>query len=510
MVYASDANKWRAYQFLDPFAAGSFLVCNKVNKIFCRPDCDAHPTTELRSLIKFVDTTQEAVSLGFVPCDTCGPMAVPKFNVNLLLRTVKHCNNRIGFVPPLMDDDETKIIETIKENIIGQGTQRRQLVPAVSFNSNTKFGTEKSAAYSVSKNDSEHYRLIDLACRHLALAAANSIFTPPSPSSSLSPGSPVAGTDKKKNTKKRRGGVLGFKELAAKSKLSAWHFHRVFKSITGLTPKNYGDMCWEYLEKDKSTGSDNSILSPPDSMRDQPIVSLTNGMSPTSSGINLLLDQELAMNNPSALNIESNTFSYISPTNSSPPPQVVSMGQKRNRDDIYDDDLGYSPKRVQPQLSNINANSNIESGYFGETYPNGMYTNNMKYEPDFGPYVDFSNRATSVPDLTMFGNNIPSSLFEHTKTFEMQPMPTSNSALEDLEVSDFSPTSIPMNTTPTLLIHEPYISTEEIINEAIYAEPEMFNSDLFAESRVDVIGNELIMGDPVMMGFAPEILSGIE
>lgn len=44
--------------------------------------------------------------------------------------------------------------------------------------------------------------------------------------------------------KKRRGGILGFKELAAKAGLSPWHFHRVFRSVTGLTPKAYGDACW--------------------------------------------------------------------------------------------------------------------------------------------------------------------------------------------------------------------------------------------------------------------------
>ena len=31
---------------------------------------------------------------------------------------------------------------------------------------------------SLSKNDSDHYRLVDLACRHLALAAAINVFQP--------------------------------------------------------------------------------------------------------------------------------------------------------------------------------------------------------------------------------------------------------------------------------------------------------------------------------------------
>lgn len=247
MVYASEANKWRAYQFLDPFAAGLFVVCNKINTYFCRPDCDAHPITELRLEIKFVDTASDAIKLGYMPCKTCDPTLVPTIDVNLLLKTVKVINSRIGFVPPLLDDDEEKVTETIKENIIGSGSQRRMLVPANSFN---KFPHHlKSAQMAVLKNDLEHYRLIDLACRHLALAAALSIFGPALGESSPKLDATAAG--KKRGGRKRRGGVLGFKELATKSKLSAWHFHRVFKSIIGLTPKTYGDMCWEYLENEK-------------------------------------------------------------------------------------------------------------------------------------------------------------------------------------------------------------------------------------------------------------------
>ncbi|OBA20726.1 hypothetical protein METBIDRAFT_15944, partial [Metschnikowia bicuspidata var. bicuspidata NRRL YB-4993] len=253
MVYSTDESKWRAYQFLDPFAAGSFVVCNKINSYFCRPDCDAHPITELHLEIKFVESPNDAARLGFSPCKSCDPMLVPSIDVNLLLVTVKEINAMIGFVPPLLDDDENKVTETIKENIMCQSSvQRRMSVPANAFSNKTATSL-KPLAGAVSKNDSEHYRLIDLACRHLALAAAMSIFNGPGASAGSSPRSDdsSSGGAKKKGGKKRRGGVLGFKELATKSKLSAWHFHRVFKSIIGLTPKTYGDMCWEFLEKEK-------------------------------------------------------------------------------------------------------------------------------------------------------------------------------------------------------------------------------------------------------------------
>lgn len=504
MVYAADASKWRAYQFLDPFAAGSFLVCNKVSRIFCRPDCDAHPTTELRSLIKFIDTTQEAVALGYVPCDSCGPMSVPKIDVNLLLRTVKDCNNRIGFVPPLMDDDESKITEAIKENIIGQEMQRRQLVPAVTYNHN-KAANEKSAAYSVSKNDSEHYRLIDLACRHLALAAANLIFTP-SPSGSLSPGSDDGAMDKKKNTKKRRGGVLGFKELAAKSKLSAWHFHRVFKGITGLTPKNYGDMCWEYLEKNKSERGADSVLSPPASMRESPLLPVDT----IGSHIPLLRDQDQLHNNALFGNV-SNPFSYISPINSSSSQQMLSKSSKstkRARTDDYEE-LEYSPKRAYvraPTTSGAATNADIQSGGGNSS---GYSNNTTKYDSDFGTFVDFSNRATSVPDLVMYGSNMPSLLFDHNKPVDFGSMAPAQ-PLEGLDVNEFSPTSAPMNNAAPLMIHDPFLPTEDIVNQAVFGDLDVFPDEVFSESRGDLFSAELAMNDPQMMGLLPEVVSTTE
>ena len=148
MVYSTDASKWRAYQFLDPFAAGSFFVCNKINTHFCRPDCDAHPVTELHLEIKFVNTAQDAVGLGFSPCKSCDPMQVPAIDVNLLLVTVREINSVIGFVPPLLDDDEDKVTETIKENLMGHGSvQRRMLVPIPTRSRKTIRSTTASSTW---------------------------------------------------------------------------------------------------------------------------------------------------------------------------------------------------------------------------------------------------------------------------------------------------------------------------------------------------------------------------
>ncbi|KAK6465638.1 hypothetical protein DFJ63DRAFT_27487 [Scheffersomyces coipomensis] len=275
MVYSTEASKWKAYQFSDPFAAGSFYVCNKIDKVFCRPDCDARPVTNLKSEIKFMLHPSDCMNYGYMPCEYCDPLVIPVIDVKLLVECVASINAQIGFLHPLLDENEENNNLRIKANILESkkvnevnilktinnaggisGSFRKSSTPVINFDG--KFTKDFENA-SLSKNDSDHYRLVDLACRHLALAAAVSLLHPqsqkPRPSSPEEVTSPNDETESSSGPKKRRrrGGVLGFKELAAKSKLSAWHFHRVFKSVTGLTPKTYGDKCWEFVKKYKES-----------------------------------------------------------------------------------------------------------------------------------------------------------------------------------------------------------------------------------------------------------------
>lgn len=275
MVYSSETSKWKAYQFNDPFAAGSFFVCNKINQIFCRPDCDVRPITNLKLEIKFVSNSKQALQLGYKPCEHCDPINTSMaIDVNLLIKCVSNVNTRIGFIPPLLDDDEESNSLKIKENILeSKKLNQQELLNKFESSSTTNIHGHRNSVpnlissydnkapkdLSLSKNDSDHYRLVDMACRHLALAAAINVFQPKpiitndESSSQDQPNSPTSNGSGKRR-RRRRGGVLGFKELAAKSKLSAWHFHRVFKSVTGLTPKTYGDKCWEFVKKVKESG----------------------------------------------------------------------------------------------------------------------------------------------------------------------------------------------------------------------------------------------------------------
>lgn len=110
-----------------------------------------------------------------------------------------------------------------------------------------------------SRGEGEHARLVSEACMHIAAAAAAAATQAVTAQANecSTEGGKRRGTSVPRSAsidpsrrglkpqhKKRRGGILGFKELAAKAGLSPWHFHRVFRSVTGLTPKAYGDACW--------------------------------------------------------------------------------------------------------------------------------------------------------------------------------------------------------------------------------------------------------------------------
>lgn len=518
MVYSTDASKWRAYQFLDPFAAGSFFVCNKITSNFCRPDCDAHPITELHLEIKFVDTAEEAVDLGFTPCKFCNPMQVPVVDVDLLLLTVREINAMIGFVPPLVEEDEDKVTEKIKENIMGHNNvQRRMLVPANAYSS--KNNNVKASSYAVSKNDSEHYRLIDLACRHLALAAAVSIFTPAgNESGASSPKSDgLSLSQKKRSGRKRRGGVLGFKELAIKSKLSAWHFHRVFKSIIGLTPKTYGDMCWEFLEKEKEAMDAGEVRKP------AAVVFEASSSASTRSSTPVIKEE---MEEPALQD------AYLTP----PQAPVVSSpasGQKRR---ASAEDLMPSTKRAtytSPQLGSFN---------------------NLKLEDDM-EQTGLAPRATSVPNLSSF-SAAPNSLFQHLRNFDFfvsrDDMPSTeevfsagglpykyglqdglsdhiqdtqsvafSSGILPATIDDISPLNGLAMISPELVpnndmsfsLGEPLQNTgftlavDQIKEEELFPSMEMF-PDLFKTKNE--YPTDYNLNDPLVSGLAPELLSSID
>lgn len=443
MSYSSEGTKWKAYQFSDPFAAKSFFVCNKINKFFCRPDCDARPITNLKSEIKFVSLVSDAINYGYVACDSCDPLSMPPIDVDLLVDCVASINKQIGFLPPLLDEDEDRNNEKIKENIIeSKKTNEEQIMQAIGgrrasvpvINFEGKYSKDFDNT-SLSKNDFDHYRLVDLACRHLALAAATNIFQPQSSKGSRSVESSPSSSSSNSKKRRRRGGVLGFKELAAKSKLSAWHFHRVFKSVTGLTPKTYGDKCWEYI-KNYLNSSEYTSNKQQETQQSQ----LSGYQTPVTNS------SESASSIPTSPNeLPSSKRIKVEPTQevkfeiSSPQseetlfkdrlvlPNQVPLDNSNNRmstmnmipspmdgDDNFNrmNPMKYSVP--QQATFDINVNQPITDNNFN------MFNENLNNTQGLNQDFSSTTRAFSAPDLSHY-NPRPTTLFNHLRSNERTP-----------------------------------------------------------------------------------------
>ncbi|KAK6458579.1 uncharacterized protein RJT20DRAFT_7132 [Scheffersomyces xylosifermentans] len=503
MVYSTESAKWKAYQFSDPFAAGLFLVCNKMNKFFCRPDCDARPPTGLKSEIEYAANGTAAINMGYIPCSYCDPLSLPTVDVNLLLKCVVAVNNQIGFLPPFVDENEDRNLENMKTCILD--SKKGNINPATGTsvvsidNKNDGLSSPilnfEGKGASLSKNDSDHYKLVDLACRHLALAAAVNIYQPQSTKGSISAkdNSEPLNSSKKR---RRRGGVLGFKELAAKSKLSAWHFHRVFKSVTGLTPKTYGDKCWEFIKNHKESSGEQLYIpqksSPPTSSYTSPLQTPPSYQTPVSSTFtnekpsspsastspdhhqfdddqppskkikiepsywigksseNLNMDNEigLEMSQPP---LSSNNFNIVGPEISSIPNQAFN-GDIHNRFN--------SIATLPNDISQVSFNNSFNQP---ELFPAGFENNKTTY-----------NRVSSAPNLSSY-SKFPSTLFEQTQ-ISAGPTEFVESLKQEMEspIINEVPTSIEEIFNDTTPIND---RTVQELNESVVD----MNSDHFYE-----------------------------
>lgn len=237
MSYDSDNARWEAYQFSDPFATDAFVCLNLLTRTVCRPNCDLGRKGETKQDVVFfgsIAALKSSTATGYTFCKHCDPShPETALNLDLIRTTIHHVNQTIGF---------TRVSNELKRRAYsnaGFGSGCRSGVPVCAPGE-----TSHTTFRELSRNESEHFKLVELACRHIGAAAIDN-FTKQQASLIRSSGS---SSTEDVTKKKKRGGVLGFKELAIKSKLSAWHFHRVFKSVTGLTPKSYGDKCWEYVK----------------------------------------------------------------------------------------------------------------------------------------------------------------------------------------------------------------------------------------------------------------------
>ncbi|EGW32838.1 uncharacterized protein SPAPADRAFT_70814 [Spathaspora passalidarum NRRL Y-27907] len=71
MEFTTEDAKYEALKNRDPQAEGKFIYAVKSTKIYCRPTC--YSRLALRKNIMFLDSSQQAIALGYRSCKRCRP-----------------------------------------------------------------------------------------------------------------------------------------------------------------------------------------------------------------------------------------------------------------------------------------------------------------------------------------------------------------------------------------------------------------------------------------------------
>lgn len=235
--YHTDSLRLKAIRDKDVESDGKFFFAVKKSNVYCRPTCptfDAEAIHSPSDLTYFVNPPAK-----FKPCANCNPDLPIKIDNLIIEHTVNTVNDSLR--PHIRHFRSSSLGEISKRSsaaAVSADARRRNSISGGQISSLASGPGTGSGSQSVC--DGDHARLVNEACMHIAAAAAVAAAQAVSQVDS-------GKVDKvfKTQRKKRRGGILGFKELAAKAGLSPWHFHRVFRSVTGLTPKAYGDACWD-------------------------------------------------------------------------------------------------------------------------------------------------------------------------------------------------------------------------------------------------------------------------
>lgn len=285
--YPSDEAKFDAVLANDQNASGSFVFSYKNSNTYCRPTCHACPPIQTRSDVAFFPSSDSAKASGIKPCIVCNPDLPIQIDNSIIQQTVNTVNaslqlemseksspdssnpslspqtptEQLSNNPPLQfRHNRSSSLATCSEidNEVSWRPRRASIasghIAAVSA-AVKEISRSANSRREDRHREGDHARLVNEACMHIAAAAAAAAAQAVNSKdedvtkkgrANSSRNSSIDRTKQmfKAQRKKRRGGILGFKELAAKAGLSPWHFHRVFRSVTGLTPKAYGDACW--------------------------------------------------------------------------------------------------------------------------------------------------------------------------------------------------------------------------------------------------------------------------
>ncbi|AEY94658.1 FAAR007Wp [Eremothecium gossypii FDAG1] len=186
------------------------------------------------------------------------------------------------FYLPTNVSDELNIMKQLSPDI-GMGSGHGGAVQehcGVKMENNGAWAPEKNGGYGgnsrtvyykkrlITELDYENVKRVEKACMLIAYAAVNQclhIETSDGKSSGGLPYSRSAGDDDDEERDHgpgsgeeyceecarkslERGEMLGFRELGYLINITPWHFHRVFKVLAGLTIREYGQLCCDFLK----------------------------------------------------------------------------------------------------------------------------------------------------------------------------------------------------------------------------------------------------------------------
>lgn len=211
-------------------------------------------------------------------------MSIKEIALDLTVFTLSNVNDAISFKPQLCFEVPKQDYQMLKDNYISfTGTSIRKnrsrlfflptnvsdelqkLNPSIPEDAK-RVPLDGRVYYKnrlITELDYENVKRVEIACAFIAYTALNSFahFETELPHSRMreagyseqdnddSDDEMSAGESVSRALKK--GNILGFRELGHLVGITPWHFHRVFKVITGLTIREYGQLCVEFIKKNK-------------------------------------------------------------------------------------------------------------------------------------------------------------------------------------------------------------------------------------------------------------------
>lgn len=203
-------------------------------------------------------------------------MSIREIAFDLTVFTLSNVNDAISFKPQLCFEVPKQDYQSLKENYIDfTGTSIRKnrsklfflptnvsdelqkLNPSIPEDAK-RVPSDGRVYYKnrlITELDYENVKRVETACAFIAYTALNSFvhfetelphseFPHEDDDEDLSPSDSVSRA-------LRKGNIVGFRELGHLVGITPWHFHRVFKVITGLTIREYGQLCVEFIKKNK-------------------------------------------------------------------------------------------------------------------------------------------------------------------------------------------------------------------------------------------------------------------